>query len=288
MKKLSKTATFVLVICLGAVSFTGCGDKTSGKKTDKNDIESSFDSMDEKELESKIKEAAEKLDKEDKKAESNASGYAPTDEIKNADLSSGLIQIRNDVFKRGGYYTVNQFIEEFGDRYDMRKIDPDETINALSTCSADIYVNDLMEPFIHIRYAPLTEEYGSKVGDAVVIDFDVMDWDTEVNDMWYPTGITYENDARYKGLKWADRDSFGESFGLTKTFEPEKNKKYDAYEGGVLIVNGTEKNLFGVYPVFVYHLYFDEDTECADYFCSTPPRDCYYQNTDDWTSAKES
>lgn len=44
---------------------------------------------------------------------------AMTDEIKNAALGSGLVQYNNDVFQRGGYITVADFVEKYKDNYDI-------------------------------------------------------------------------------------------------------------------------------------------------------------------------
>lgn len=45
--------------------------------------------------------------------------FAMTDEIKNAALGSGLVQINNDTFQRGGYITVADFVEKYKDSYDI-------------------------------------------------------------------------------------------------------------------------------------------------------------------------
>lgn len=42
-----------------------------------------------------------------------------TDEIKNAALNSGLVQLNNDIFQRGGYITVADFVEKYKDTYDI-------------------------------------------------------------------------------------------------------------------------------------------------------------------------
>lgn len=46
----------------------------------------------------------------------------PTDEIKNAALNSGLVQYNNDIFQRGGYITVPDFVEKYKDSYDISYI----------------------------------------------------------------------------------------------------------------------------------------------------------------------
>ncbi len=45
--------------------------------------------------------------------------YAPTDEIKNADFNSGLVQMNNEVFRQGGYITVEELVEKYKDAYDI-------------------------------------------------------------------------------------------------------------------------------------------------------------------------
>lgn len=45
--------------------------------------------------------------------------FAPTDEIKSAALDSGLIQLNNDIFQRGGYMTVADFVDKYKDSYDI-------------------------------------------------------------------------------------------------------------------------------------------------------------------------
>lgn len=45
--------------------------------------------------------------------------FAVTDEIKNAALGSGFIQLNNDIFQRGGYITVADFVEKYKDSYDI-------------------------------------------------------------------------------------------------------------------------------------------------------------------------
>lgn len=50
--------------------------------------------------------------------------YAPTNEIKNADFGSGLIQMNNEVFRQGGYITVAELAEKCKDTYDIRYFAP--------------------------------------------------------------------------------------------------------------------------------------------------------------------
>lgn len=49
--------------------------------------------------------------------------FAMTNEIKNADLDSGLIQLNNEVFQQGGYITVADFVEKYNDTYNITYMD---------------------------------------------------------------------------------------------------------------------------------------------------------------------
>ena len=66
------------------------------------------------------KKAVIKTEKEDLKPRPKLVEYVPTDEIRNASLSSGLIQIGNDVFRNGGYYTVGQLMKEMEGKYELQ------------------------------------------------------------------------------------------------------------------------------------------------------------------------
>lgn len=49
----------------------------------------------------------------------NKINYAPIDEIVNAKLNSGLIQLNNDIFQQGGYINVADFVDKYKDKYDF-------------------------------------------------------------------------------------------------------------------------------------------------------------------------
>ena len=61
---------------------------------------------------------------EEASEEASGLSFPASDEILNADLSSGKIQIANDIFQNGGYITVNDFIAQYGDHWDCSAIDP--------------------------------------------------------------------------------------------------------------------------------------------------------------------
>lgn len=124
-----------------AVSFASCGSKNSSSVSAKepdNITEEDFEKAAEKldnMTEEDLEKAAEKLEggsaeteKKEEPAEEEKPEFEPTDEIKNADFTSGLIQIGNDVFKCGGYMTLREFVEKYGENWDCSGIDLDAPI----------------------------------------------------------------------------------------------------------------------------------------------------------------
>ena len=144
-----KSKRIIAAILAGAmaVSFASCGSGNSGE-SDSKTTEAKTTTEKAEELdpeEKKLNEAAEKLDEmtedmtdeelekalekggldlgEDEPKETEPekpaapAGYQPTEEILNADFTSGLIQVGNDVFRCGGYITLRDFVEKYGDRW---------------------------------------------------------------------------------------------------------------------------------------------------------------------------
>ncbi len=161
-----KIFAFMTSVILTA-SFVSCGDKDSDKETspasttvaepeviEEDDItEEQFDKAAEK-LESMTEEEFEKAvenggldlgEDEPKETEPEPEpvpvGYQPTEEILNADFTSGLIQIGNDVFQCGGYITLGDFVEKYKDNWDFfdsdgKELNLDTPLNKdLSECN---------------------------------------------------------------------------------------------------------------------------------------------------------
>lgn len=313
MRKITRIAAFALALSLCAVSMTGCGDK----KTEEQDIEQAIGSMDDKELESKLEEAAEQIEKEEADAKKSPDSYAPSDEIKNAGFESGLIQIGSDVFRRGGYYTVEQFADEFSDRYDFyadyspwesTEFNLDGLYDSSENSSFVIIPKNDDSFRIRVNFRPADPEETGPVAekDCVVTDFDPYNGTQEpVTCIWYPQN----NDD----LKYTEVEAFLDSYGLMKKenandYDPMKydgsdhvlyrdydqSKEYDYYfycgkagdepEGYYFYVRSDEKNLFGAYPVYKYSYHPDYDTGKVDTWGSIAGM----LNTDDWKSAKDS
>ena len=54
--------------------------------------------------------------------EEPAFSFTAKDEIKNADITSGYVQIFNDIFRNGGYITVADFSSQYGDSWDCSNL----------------------------------------------------------------------------------------------------------------------------------------------------------------------
>ncbi|WP_295069907.1 hypothetical protein [Ruminococcus sp.] len=286
MKK-TRIAAFLFAVCLGAVSMTACGDSKDNKKT-KTSSKSAED-IEEKDLE----EALDKLDKETAKEKEAATEaetepttvaeikYEATDEIKKAPLNSGYIQIGDTVFRRGNYMTVAEFIEEYGDKFDMSEIPVDEY---LATDNVGAYTDAKRIKSFDDPRLELTVCYGKfdaeknarvKVAEATIDDVYL----TETGKMgFYPNSINlddisselifYPQDVKpmdYEDVKTLCTDlglkedgkfyewSFGTKYYYGDAFEENKDSFYIRMKAG-------EPNLYNYYPQIDYYFYFDEKT----------------------------
>lgn len=171
MKRSKKTVAFILALSL-LTSMTGCGDKKKDTITEEATTT----------------------------AESVAKEYAPTGEIKNARLSSGLIQIGDYVFKNGGYYTVGQFMEEYGDKFEY--IGGEHDLDGVLVGDEDKYTvfmpkdvpmkDNLPLYAVAIMYNNLKAEEGQEtpIKDAIIYEIgaEMVDYD-EFDSIWQPGGI---------------------------------------------------------------------------------------------------
>ncbi len=114
-----KTISAALLAAAMCASLAGCAnnEKPNNKDTELNEsnIESHIESLFGGGESSSAPETSEP---EEVKIEM-------TDEIKNAALNSGLVQLNNDIFQRGGYITVADFVEKYKDRFDITYFCPD-------------------------------------------------------------------------------------------------------------------------------------------------------------------
>ena len=254
---LKRITTLAVSVCLCLISTVSCGEK-----------------------EAVIKPEKEKLKPRPKLVE-----YAPTDEIKNASLSSGLIQIGNDVFRNGGYYTVGQLMEELEGKYELQGgIDIDGVLVGDEEkvgiyLPVDVQISDEGIPAydIALYYSNMKAEDGEKtpVKDAIVykISYDVFDYNV-FDEIWHPGAIkafpaeiefseiadVYEKN----GLKKVDSESL--FIDCSESHEYNVYTENNNYAGqnksaASAMICGSEKNLYGVYPIFYYEFAYEEDSK---------------------------
>ncbi|SHM42397.1 hypothetical protein [Ruminococcus flavefaciens] len=287
MKK-TRIAAFLFAVCLGAVSMTACGDSKDNKKT-KTSSKSAED-IEEKDLE----EALGKLDKETAKEKEEATEaetepttvaeikYEATDEIKKAALNSGYIQIGDTVFRRGNYMTVAEFIEEYGDKFDMSEIPVDEY---LTTDNVGAYTDAKRIKSFDDPRLELTVYYGKfdaeknarvKVTEATIDDVYL----TETGKMGYfPDSVNLDDISSelifypqdLKPMDYEDAKAFCIEQGFEEDGEFAKYEMFNGYvyygdayeewkEAFFIQMKGAEPNLYNYCPLVEYKLKFDQAT----------------------------
>ncbi len=119
MKKNIKPIIAAVLAAAVCAALAGCESSDPENMTEK-DFESVVKNL-ESYVQSSDKASAKsgKSSKPEENSEPEEIAYAPTDEIKNADFNSGLVQMNNEVFRQGGYITVAEFVEKYKDAYDI-------------------------------------------------------------------------------------------------------------------------------------------------------------------------
>ena len=130
--------------------------------------------------------------------------FAPTEEILNATLADGKVQVGNTVFQMGGVLTVGDFVEKYSDEWDCDDIDLEsysylgEFLSVHSKAMSDMYINisldfpcdvedqnhvkrkDRLVSYIY-AYSKLAQEYTWNAGGIEYLD----------------TGYTWENYTQF-------------------------------------------------------------------------------------------
>lgn len=275
MKK-TRIAALVFALCFGAAAMAGCGDKKESDNQEKPTV-----------------------------SEIQNKEYAPTEEIKNAELSSGLIQIGDYIFKNGGYYTVGQFMEEYGEKFEHigGELDLEGTLLGDEEKYAvlmpkDVPMNGNLPLYaISIMYSNLKAEEGQETPtkDAIIYEIgaEMVDYD-EFDGIWQPGGIkAFPNSIEQSeiaacfevnGLKQSDSKNLFSELSEKKEYNVYTlNDSYAFKDNGAAscFVRGDEKNLYGVYPIHYYRFVYKDGSDTAKSF--QRDRDLtYYTDTDDW------
>ncbi len=229
MKKKVLSAVFAMVMVLNAA---GCGESGGSDDIDLDDIGEKIENMSDDDIESAILDGVEKIEETESTTEAvqeetkpEVESYEPLQEIIDADFSSGLIQIGDDIFKNGGYMTVNEFIEQYGDKYDTSEINLNGFIEAndpyLKTATITKKNSGIK---LKISYNNKTNDM-IKMGDAVVffVRNDPFDNFT-IENTWYPTGISPADIFAYDEFV-----SFVEANGFTEVDRITSNRESNTY-----------------------------------------------------------
>ncbi len=259
MKK--KILSVVLMVAM-VLSVAGCGGNSSGEDIDFDAIGEKIENMSDDELENAIEEGVGKLENMGETTTTAAQteeapkeeSYEPLQEIIDADLSSGLVQIGDDIFKNGGYMTVNEFIEQYGDKYDMSEIKPDGYMEPTNMRmeSATVSKKD-SEIKIYVNYVNETDDM-IKIGDAIVAIIGCGVYNFTSANTWYPGGINSDAFSYDEIISIAEADGFIEpSFELLGTVGTYGVKSEIFY----VYAEIEETNLCGAKPFIVYSGLFD-------------------------------
>ncbi len=227
--------------------------------------------------------------------DSDSDEYQPSDEIKNAKLNSGLIQIGDTVFQNGCYMTVREFFEKYGDKYDV--YDPER--NNLDSTFPGEYAQRMQftsksDPdivfFINFDFVPGSPRI---TGDALV-SFFIPSSDKALEFSWEPWDFEKENIR--KDLESGNNISFFENNGIAKADFIEiagaENVKEDEISKQVIystkdVINkygltdwnyrnntetytvctlGEKPNFYGEKPVFTYRLNIDKNDDTISFY----------------------
>lgn len=131
-----------------------------------------LDNIDEKDVENALDSLAAEEDEssDENSAEPQAMPTEPSSEITSAAMSSGLVQIGNDIFQLGGKITVAELYEQYSDKYDFAYGDGTYEENKDNLLEYDIGGDNIMltnKPWYTMYRLTLTPKGSSKNRIAV-------------------------------------------------------------------------------------------------------------------------
>lgn len=290
----NKKLLYLLCTLALALSMSACSGAKE-KETQKNDTTTNTD----------VKNETGKKDEQAASKNPADSCYTPSDEIKNASISSGLIQVGNIVMKQGGYTTVGEFITTYGENLDTSFYE--KKVNDYNTW----WERDSDEKFSHVLNLPIKDtditlavSYVSPktitpdkktIWDSVIVDVSASS-DSGKDCKWYPGGITSKEFASLDEAKtWFSGNGFTENTDYvyernTYMFLDVKNPKANLNQYATLKVSDTlsyvvaiievdEVNLFGEKPVMSYFV-FDSNSDVFMTYGNT----MYLNSQNSWKS----
>ncbi|SEK72780.1 hypothetical protein [Ruminococcus albus] len=275
MRKLTRITALVFALCFCAAAMTACGDSDTDKAVNETSKSASADDIKEEDLDAALdkleKDTAEELEKEKQEAAESAAAaaeseaepvveeikYEATEEIKNASFRSGYIQIGDTVFRNGGYITVADFVEKYGDKYDMSEIHLDEYLTPEEQKNS--FVPSLTDTRItlEVSYGKVHAEENERVQikDAIVSSVSIKD-DAE-GLCYYPTGV-YAMD--YDTAKSCIIDMGLEEIKEVGFTVLDNDAYIEQTDNFYTDIDGDEENLYGIIPKYFYIFQFDTST----------------------------
>lgn len=266
--------TAALSIC---ASFAGCGadNASSSDAPASSTVVSETDgTSEESDAEELTSDDSEDSDDEDAPAEM---GFAPSQEILDAAPDSGYVQICNDVFRNGGYLTVNDFISQYGDNWELPE-NFDDSEEMVKDCIFKEAINK-SDKSLSIELACIAQSDEKKtLGDAVIVKFKPGNADKYT---WFPGGYqvmdgNYSLDEiRSVYQKLGYTEEFPENYSeVVSEYEPTANvgkcfieevdsieNNYSNMESLLAVAEMADENLFGVKPVIAISYSMSDDVD---------------------------
>lgn len=246
--KLKKFAAVISAAAL-ALALTGCGKEETQSAGNISKTEIRAESVAGSNTNTPASTKQEESQPEEK-------SIAMTDEIKKAALNSGLVQYNNDVFQRGGYITVADFVEKYKDKYDITYKDGSyEERKDYLVAYSDGYFNGSMSVGYrwpnksggYNNYALTLTPKNNNGGPVTAYIANVTSPDEKITiDKAIVMELNYSNETVYSGIvntpEWIPMGfADNENYFIVK-FESE-NKKYNVDNLSELLeANGLKKN----------------------------------------------
>ncbi|SFB87273.1 hypothetical protein [Ruminococcus albus] len=288
MRKLTKITALVFALCFCAAAMTACSESDTDKAVNETSKSASADDINEEDLDAALdkleKDTAEELEKEKQESAESAAAaveseaepvveeikYEATEEIKNAALNSGYIQIGDTVFRTGGYMTVGEFVEKYQDKFDMSEIHLDEY---MADGVEAFYTSSLEDPRIkievHILKPKDSNDERVKIPDAVVSTIMMKFFDGKQYCLTDGIGgdyFAYLEDVIFfpmdiKPMDYDDIKAFADSQGLKKSEHSFADvNEYVESDDCISFKLPGEENLLGETPKMTIKFKFDPKT----------------------------
>ena len=181
-----------------------------------------------------------------------------------------MIQIGNDVFRNGGYTTFGEFLDKYGDKYDIKAIkgsyddvtyvdfDPNEEMSNQDEIRFHCVNKDDNNIILFVKVQAKRANKPGIIRDNPVYEFSSTA-ENNINDfIWFAGGISH------KSTNPAYRDeiiNIMKDDGIISAYDTkEYENTYREIDTGCntievdSIIRSAEKNMYGEYPAYIYRL----------------------------------